>query len=199
MVWHNGYATCANVHISLASRDKFLRALYSYAAGHVACLNGRCDGRGDVRYECRIRIAMESMMLRFWLHSLLVTPCLVSLLVALPASAADPPARSQSSPVTVMDNQGRVLKTLQDPPSKEALAAKAAEDLAGDTLLCRGAGHRHRAARGGLGNSDGLSAVPHRQCLEHRDRHAAGRRQLERVRGYHRRDQDLASRLWNCL
>jgi hypothetical protein len=27
-----------------------------------------------------------------------------------------------------MDNQGRVLKTLQDPPSKEALAAKAAEE-----------------------------------------------------------------------
>ena len=128
MVRHNGYATCANVHISLASRDKFLRALYSYAARHVACLNGRCDGRGEVRYECRIRTAMESMMLRFWLHSLLVTPCLVSLLVAPPASAADPPARSPSSPVTVMDNQGRVLKTLKDPPTKEALAAKAAEE-----------------------------------------------------------------------
>ena len=67
-------------------------------------------------------------MFRFWLRSLLVTPCLVSLLVATPASAADPPARSPSSPVTVMDNQGRVLKTLQDPPSKEALAAKAAEE-----------------------------------------------------------------------
>jgi hypothetical protein len=71
---------------------------------------------------------MEPMMFRFWLRSLLVTPCLVSLLVATPASAADPPARSPSSPVTVMDNQGRVLKTLQDPPSKEALAAKAAEE-----------------------------------------------------------------------
>jgi hypothetical protein len=68
-------------------------------------------------------------MFRFWLRSLLVTPCLVSLLVATPARAADPPAaRSPSSPVTVMDNQGRVLKTLQDPPSKEALAAKAAEE-----------------------------------------------------------------------
>jgi hypothetical protein len=67
-------------------------------------------------------------MFRFWLRSLLVTPCLASLLVATPASAADPPARSPSSPVTVMDNQGRVLKTLQDPPSKEALAAKAAEE-----------------------------------------------------------------------
>lgn len=68
-------------------------------------------------------------MFRFWWRSLLVTPCLVSLLVATPARAADPPAaRSPSSPVTVMDNQGRVLKTLQDPPSKEALAAKAAEE-----------------------------------------------------------------------
>jgi hypothetical protein len=67
-------------------------------------------------------------MFRFWLRSLLVTPCLVSLFVAMPVSAADPPARSPSSPVTVMDNQGRVLKTLQDPPSKEALAAKAAEE-----------------------------------------------------------------------
>ena len=68
-------------------------------------------------------------MFRFWLRSLLVTPCLASLLVATPVRAADPPAaRSPSSPVTVMDNQGRVLKTLQDPPSKEALAAKAAEE-----------------------------------------------------------------------
>src|SRR6266567_3534480 len=65
--------------------------------------------------------------------------------------------------------------------------------------LCRGAGYRHRAARGGFGNAGRLSTVSHRQCLEHRDRHAAGRRQLERVRGYHRRDQDRASRLWNCL
>ena len=67
-------------------------------------------------------------MFRFWLRSLLVTPCLVSLVVTTPASAADPPARSPSSPVQVMDNQGRVVKTLQDPPSKEALAAKAAEE-----------------------------------------------------------------------
>jgi hypothetical protein len=68
------------------------------------------------------------MMFRFCLHSLLVAPCLVSLLATLPARAAEPPARSPGSPVTVMDNQGRVLKTLQEPPSKEALAAKAAEE-----------------------------------------------------------------------
>ena len=67
-------------------------------------------------------------MFRFWLRSLLVTSCLVSLFVATPSSAADPPARSTSSPVQVMDNQGRVLKTLKDPPSKEALEAKAAEE-----------------------------------------------------------------------
>lgn len=67
-------------------------------------------------------------MFRFGLCSLLVTPCLVSVLVATPASAADPPARSSSSPVQVMDNQGRVVRTLQDPPSKESLAAKAAEE-----------------------------------------------------------------------
>jgi hypothetical protein len=65
-------------------------------------------------------------MFRFCLGSLLVTPCLVSLFVATPASAADP--RSPSSSVQVMDNQGRVVKTLQDPPSKEALEAKAAEE-----------------------------------------------------------------------
>ncbi len=67
-------------------------------------------------------------MLRFWLHSLLVTPCLASLLVAQPARAADPPARNLGSSVVVMDNQGRVLKTLQAPPSKDELAAKAAEE-----------------------------------------------------------------------
>jgi hypothetical protein len=71
---------------------------------------------------------MEPMMFRLFLHSLLVTPGLVSLLVALPARAADPPARATGSPVTVMDNQGRVLKTLQAPPSQEELAAKAAEE-----------------------------------------------------------------------
>ena len=67
-------------------------------------------------------------MSRFWLHSLLVTPCLASLLLALPAGAADPPARNAGSPVVVMDNQGRVLKTLQAPPSREELAAKAADE-----------------------------------------------------------------------
>jgi hypothetical protein len=67
-------------------------------------------------------------MFRFWLHSLFVTPCLVSLLVALPARAAEPPARNPGSPVTVMDNQGRVLKTIQAAPSKEELAAKAADE-----------------------------------------------------------------------
>jgi hypothetical protein len=80
----------------------------------------------------RLRVMMEPMMLRFCLHSLFVMPCLVSLLVSLlallPARAAEPPARSPGSPVTVMDDQGRVLKTLQEPPSKEALAAKAAEE-----------------------------------------------------------------------
>jgi hypothetical protein len=68
------------------------------------------------------------MMFRFCVHSLVVTPCLVLLLVALPARAAEPPTRSPGSPVTVMDNHGRVLKTLQEPPTKEALAAKAAEE-----------------------------------------------------------------------
>lgn len=75
---------------------------------------------------------MEPMVFRFCLQSLFVTPCLVSLLVSLmatlPARAAEPPTRNPGSPVTVMDNQGRVLKTLQEPPSKEALAAKAAEE-----------------------------------------------------------------------
>jgi hypothetical protein len=50
------------------------------------------------------------------------------LVVALPARAADPPTRGPGSPVTVMDNQGRVLKTLQAPPSKEELAAQASEE-----------------------------------------------------------------------
>ena len=71
-------------------------------------------------------------MSRFCLQRLFVAPCLMSLLVSLmaslPARAAEPPARSPGSPVTVMDNQGRVLKTLQEPPSKESLAAKAAEE-----------------------------------------------------------------------
>ena len=67
-------------------------------------------------------------MFRSCLHCLFVTPCLASLLAALPARAADPPTRAPGSPVTVMDNQGRVLKTLQAPPSQEELAAKAAEE-----------------------------------------------------------------------
>src|SRR2546430_9572208 len=75
---------------------------------------------------------MEPLMFRSCLPTLFVAPCLMSLLVSLlaslPARAAEPPARSPGSPVTVMDNQGRVLKTLQEPPSKESLAAKAAEE-----------------------------------------------------------------------
>jgi hypothetical protein len=78
--------------------------------------------------ERRIRIMTEPTMFRFWLHSLFVTPCLASLLVALPVNAADPPGRNTGSGVVVMDNQGRVLKTLQAPPSKEELAAKAADE-----------------------------------------------------------------------
>src|ERR1700694_2742246 len=49
-------------NISLATQDKFLRALYSYAARHFACMNGRRDGRGEARNECRIRTAMEPTM-----------------------------------------------------------------------------------------------------------------------------------------
>ena len=67
-------------------------------------------------------------MFRICLHRPFVTSCLAALLVALPAHAAEPPTRGPSSTVTVMDNQGRVLKTLQAPPSKEELAAKAADE-----------------------------------------------------------------------
>lgn len=67
-------------------------------------------------------------MFRSCSHRLLLTPCLWSLLVALPALAADLPTRAPGSPVTVLDSQGRVLKTLQGPPSQEELKAKAAEE-----------------------------------------------------------------------
>jgi hypothetical protein len=64
-------------------------------------------------------------MFRVWMHRLLVTPVLASLFLAPLAWAADPSARSG---VVVMDNQGRVLKTLQAPASQEELAAKAADE-----------------------------------------------------------------------
>lgn len=66
-------------------------------------------------------------MLRFWMYSLLITPGLAGLLAAQPLCAAEP-AREPSSNVQIMNNQGRVLKTLQAPPTKEELAAKAADE-----------------------------------------------------------------------
>ena len=67
-------------------------------------------------------------MSRYCLRELIVAPCLATLFVALTAHAAEPPVRGPGSPVTVMDNQGRVLKTLKEPASKEELAAKAADE-----------------------------------------------------------------------
>jgi hypothetical protein len=71
---------------------------------------------------------MEPVMSGFCLRDLMVMPCLAALVVALSAHAVEPPARGAGSPVTVMDNQGRVLKTLKEPASKEELAAKAADE-----------------------------------------------------------------------
>jgi hypothetical protein len=67
-------------------------------------------------------------MSRYCLRDLVIAPCFATLLVALTAHAAEPPVRGPGSPVTVMDNQGRVLKTLKEPASKEELAAKAADE-----------------------------------------------------------------------
>jgi hypothetical protein len=64
-------------------------------------------------------------MFRVWMDRLLIAPILASLSLSPLAWAADPSARSG---VVVMDNQGRVLKTLQAPATQAELAAKAAED-----------------------------------------------------------------------
>ena len=65
------------------------------------------------------------MMLR--MHSVVIAVC-ASLAAALQSShAAEPPAKSLGSSVVVMDKQGRVIKTLDPEPSREAQAAKAAE------------------------------------------------------------------------
>ena len=64
-------------------------------------------------------------MFRPWMHQLLATPILAALFLTPLAWAADPSARSG---VVVMDNQGRVLKTLQAPASREELAARAADE-----------------------------------------------------------------------
>jgi len=68
---------------------------------------------------------MEQEMFTVCKYRLLLTPILASLFLAPLASAADPAARTG---VVVMDNQGRVLKTLQAPASREELAAKAADE-----------------------------------------------------------------------
>jgi hypothetical protein len=73
-------------------------------------------------------MTMELSMFRVWLHRLLmaVVPALAS---ASPlAWAADSSAHNASSGIVVLDNQGRVLKTLQAPATREELAAKAAEE-----------------------------------------------------------------------
>jgi hypothetical protein len=71
---------------------------------------------------------MESVMFRVGMHRFLIATCLAFAMTALTVRAAEPAARNPGSGVVIMDNQGRVLKTLQAPPSKEELAAKAADE-----------------------------------------------------------------------
>jgi len=71
---------------------------------------------------------MEQKMFTDGMYRLLIAPIMMLLSASPLAGAAEPSARNASSGVVVMDNQGRVLKTLQAPATREELAAKAAEE-----------------------------------------------------------------------
>lgn len=67
-------------------------------------------------------------MFRVWMQRLLAAS-IAALLSASPlVYAADSSGHNASSGVVVLDNQGRVVKTLQAPATREELAAKAAEE-----------------------------------------------------------------------
>ena len=67
-------------------------------------------------------------MFRVWMQRLLVASIPALLSVPSLVFAADSSGRGASSGVVVLDNQGRVVKTLQAPATREELAAKAAEE-----------------------------------------------------------------------
>lgn len=87
-----------------------------------------CRTRGGSWVERNAGMTMEPMMMRVWVKWVPLAACLASLLVTLPAAAAEPATRNAGTGVVVMDNQGRVLKTLQAPASREELAARAADE-----------------------------------------------------------------------
>ena len=78
--------------------------------------------------NANVGMTMESRMMRVWVKWVPRAACLASLLATLPAAAAEPATRNAGMGVVVMDNQGRVLKTLQAPASREELAARAADE-----------------------------------------------------------------------
>lgn len=67
-------------------------------------------------------------MMRDWIKWAPVAACLGSLLATVPVRAAEPATRNAGTGVVIMDNQGRVLKTLQAPASREELAVRAADE-----------------------------------------------------------------------
>ena len=65
------------------------------------------------------------MMLR--MHLVAIAVCALLATAHPAARAAEPSPKSAGTPVVVMDNQGRVIRTLAPEPTREAVAAKAAD------------------------------------------------------------------------
>ena len=61
------------------------------------------------------------------MHALAIAVCALLAAALQTSHAAEALPKSAGSPVVVMDNQGRVIKTLAPEPSREAVAAKAAD------------------------------------------------------------------------
>ncbi len=69
----------------------------------------------------------ETWMMMLRMHSIAIAVCALLATALQTSHAAEPSAKSAGSPVVVMDNQGRVIRTLDPAPSREAQATKEAE------------------------------------------------------------------------
>ena len=70
----------------------------------------------------------QVIMLKLRPHQIVIAAsALLATLALAPAWAAEPTSRGSGSGIVVMDNQGRVLKTIAPEPSRDEVAAKAAD------------------------------------------------------------------------
>src|SRR2546426_6642247 len=88
-------------------------------------MTSRCCCAEHTKTRCGSNDGKEMMMLP--MHLVAIAVCALLATAHPTARAAEPSPKSAGTPVVVMDNQGRVIRTLAPEPTREAVAAKAAD------------------------------------------------------------------------